>query len=271
MVPRYLIEFSADYSTYFMQRNQGKKRRPESYRDRTYRIMEQSGLVSSYVRMVETDLHILAPFKVEDQTLRLVSEVRRQIEGYIRGHASFVDSLSPLPQDESAPSPVKLMLQAGLNAGVGPMAAVAGTIAESVGRGLQQEGVDDLIVENGGDIFMARKRECTVSVFAGNSPLSGRIGIRLAPDAMPCAVCCSSGTVGHSLSFGHADAVVVTAASSSLADAAATRIGNEVGRGRGGLKPALHAAKEIRGLGGILIIRGERLGALGDIELVQLT
>jgi ApbE superfamily uncharacterized protein (UPF0280 family) len=264
------LGFIVEYSTYFMRGKQGKNRDPESYRERTYRVLEQSGLVSSYVRMVETDLHILAPLDVVDQALRLVAEVRRQIEGYIRGHAAFVDSLSPLPLDEAAPPPVREMLQAGLAAGVGPMAAVAGTIAESVGRALQQNGVDDLIVENGGDIYMARERECTVAVFAGSSVLSGRIGIRLAPADMPCAVCCSSATVGHSLSFGHADAVVVTAAACSLADAAATRIGNEVGAGRNGVKEALRVATAIKGLRGILVIQGEQLGAQGDMELVQL-
>ncbi|MGW8161538.1 MAG: UPF0280 family protein, partial [Desulfobulbales bacterium] len=227
-------------------------------------------LISSLVRMVETDLHILAPLKVEDEALRLVAEVRQQIEGYIRKNAFFIDSLKPLPEDDSAPHVVQEMLKAGLSARVGPMAAVAGTIAEFVGRGLQQSGVDDLIVENGGDIYIARKQECTIAVFAAKSPLSNRIGIRLEPDAMPCGICCSSGTVGHSMSFGCADAVVVAAPSTALADAAATRIGNEVGCGPAGLDKALQAARDIAGLSGVLIIRDDKLGAWGKIELVRL-
>lgn len=250
-------------------RTAGKKS-PESYRDRTYRTLEHSGLVSSFVRMVETDLHILAPVDVEDQALRLVAEVRRQIEGHIRRNASFVDSLKPLPMDDSAPEAVREMLRAGLAANVGPMAAVAGTIAEFVGLGLQQSGVEDLIVENGGDIYIARKQECTIAVFAADSPLSNRIGIRLAPAAMPCGVCCSSGTVGHSTSFGCADAVVVIAPSTPLADAAATRIGNEVGCAPAGLDQALQAAAVIAGLSGVLIIRGDQFGARGEVELVGL-
>lgn len=246
------------------------KKSPESYRDRTYRTLERSGLVSSFVRMVETDLHILAPVVVEDEALRLVAEVRRQIEGYIRGNPAFADSLKPLPMDHSAPRAVQEMLRSGLAADVGPMAAVAGTIAEFVGIGLQRRGVEDLIVENGGDIYIARKQECTVAVFAADSPLSNRIGIRLSPAAMPCGVCCSSGTVGHSMSFGRADAVVAVAPSTALADAAATRIGNEVGRAPAPLDKALRTAGTVPGISGVLIIRGDKLGARGEIELVRL-
>ena len=129
-----------------MKAKRSGKNHPLSYTDRTYRLLEQSGLVSSFVRMMETDLHILAPVQVEDEALPLVVRVRKQIETYIRTHARFVDSLVPLPMDESAPVAVREMLSAGQVAGVGPMAAVAGTIAEFVGRGLINSGVEDLIV-----------------------------------------------------------------------------------------------------------------------------
>lgn len=243
---------------------------PESYKERTYRTLERSGLVSTFVRMVETDLHILAPVAVEDEALRLVAETRRQIEGYIRSSPLFLDSLVPLPADPAAPEVVQEMLAAGLAAGVGPMAAVAGVIAEAVGRGLQRAGIEDLLVENGGDIFIARKQRCTVAVYAGPSPLSNRVGIVLNEEVQPCGVCCSSATVGHSLSFGHADAVVVLAPGTALADAAATRIGNEVGRAPAPLEAALEAARSIEGLNGVLIVRGTEMGAWGGIELVRL-
>ena len=247
-----------------------RKKSPESYRERTYRTLERSGLVSTYVRMVETDLHILAPVAVEDEALRLVAEVRRQIEGYIRAAPLFLDSLVPLPLDPAAPQAVQEMLLAGRSAGVGPMAAVAGVIAEAVGLGLRRAGIEDLLVENGGDIYIARKQACTVAVFAGTSPLSNRVGIRLEPAGQPCGVCCSSGTIGHSLSFGHADAVVVVAPGTALADAAATRIGNAVGRAPASLDDSLRVARSIEGLTGVLVVRGEQLGAWGSIELVRL-
>jgi len=247
-----------------------KNKSPYSYQKREYRTVQQSGLVSSYVRMVETDLHILAPLNVEDEALLLVSKARRQLEGYIRFNPSFVNSLKPLPFDDSAPLIVKEMLTAGLQSGVGPMAAVAGAIAEAVGNGLRNSGLDDLIVENGGDIFISRKKGCTVAVYSGTSPLSNKIGIRLSPESMPCGICCSSATIGHSLSFGHADAVVVTAPSTTLADAMATRIGNEVQRGPGSIDKALQIVKKMKGISGTLIVQDRQFGLWGEIEIVPL-
>jgi ApbE superfamily uncharacterized protein (UPF0280 family) len=107
-----------------------------------------------------------------------------------------------------------------------------------------------------------------VAIYAGESPLSYRIGIRLPAAMMPAGVCTSSGTVGHSLSAGKADSVTVVAASTALADAAATRIGNEVGNGCD-IGRALELAAEISGLSGVVIVVGEELGAWGEIELVE--
>jgi ApbE superfamily uncharacterized protein (UPF0280 family) len=165
------------------------------------------------------------------------------------------------------------MLKAGLEAQVGPMAAVAGAIARYVGEGLLGAGFREVIVENGGDLFLNRSESCTVAIFAGQSPLSYNIGIRIKGEHMPCGVCTSSGTVGHSLSFGDADSVTVVADSVALADAAATRLGNEVGRGRGsktGVNMALAQAKTIQGLRGVVIICDEVMGAIGDVEIVRL-
>ncbi len=253
-----------------MAGSHSRKKTPLSYQDREYRRVENSGLVSSVVKMAETDLHILASQPVGDQALKLVSDVRGYIELYIEQHPRFVDTLVPMPMNKQAPEVVKKMLTAGMQAGVGPMAAVAGVVAEWVGRGLLAQGADEVIVENGGDLFVARKQECTVAVYAGESPLSGELAIGLKPDRMPCGVCCSSGTIGHSLSLGVADAVVVVAPFTALADAAATRLGNEVGKGKQSINRALELAGEIAGLSGVVIISGDQLGAWGDIELVRL-
>jgi ApbE superfamily uncharacterized protein (UPF0280 family) len=253
-----------------MTGSHSRKKTPLSYQDREYRRVENSGLVSSVVKMAETDLHILASRPVGDQALKLVSEVRENIERYIEQYPRFVDTLVPMPMNNQAPDVVKKMLTAGMQAGVGPMAAVAGVVAEWVGRGLLAQGADEVIVENGGDLFVARNQPCTVAVYAGESPLSGKLAIGLQPEKMGCGVCCSSGTIGHSLSMGVADAVVVVAPSTALADAAATRLGNEVGRRKQSINRALELAGEIGELSGVVIISGNRLGGWGDIELVQL-
>ncbi len=243
---------------------------PLSYQERTYRRVEQSGLVSSIVKMAETDLHILASQDVQDPALQLIARVRGQIEQYIREQPKFLDALVPLPLDSQAPEPVKQMLAAARQAGVGPMAAVAGVVAETVGRGLLAYGCAEVIVENGGDLFVARIKDCRVAIYAGESPLSGKLAINLKAVQLPCGVCCSSGTIGHSLSLGSADAVVVVASSTALADAAATRLANAVTSDRQSVNRALKLVPEIEGISGVVIISGEQLGAWGDIELVQL-
>ncbi len=86
----------------------------------------------------------------------------------------------------------------------------------------------EVIVENGGDIFLKTSQAATVALYAGNSPLSLKVGILLAAAMTPLGVCTSSGTVGHSLSLGRADAACVLAADTALADAAATALGNRV-------------------------------------------
>jgi len=150
------------------------------------------------------------------------------------------------------------------------MAAVAGAIAEQVGRGLLAQGVGEVLVENGGDLFLRRTRPVDVAVFAAQSPLSGRVAIRVPPDQMPCGVCCSSGTVGHSLSLGKADAVVVVSRSAALADAAATGIANLVDGAPGSVEKALARAREIGAVDGVVVVLGDRLGAWGRVELAPL-
>jgi ApbE superfamily uncharacterized protein (UPF0280 family) len=251
-----------------------KVKKPESYIERAYRtLQEDGGLISSFVQIKDTDLHILADREVTARALDLALQYRLQLEQYIKQRPEFLSALTPLAPDALAPPIAAEMLAAGSSAEVGPMAAVAGAIAEYVGRALMRDGCREVVVENGGDIFINRSRDCTVAIFAGQSPLSLKIGVKLASARMPIAVCTSSGTVGHSLSFGRADAVTVIARSTPLADAAATRLGNEVGGEIGkddGIQRALKVGRTIAGVLGVVVIRGERMGAVGDVELVRL-
>lgn len=251
-----------------------KNKRPESYSDRSYRqLAGGSDLVSTLVRIEETDLHILAEEDVTLPATDLILQYRSQLEKYILKNPGFSGSLEPLHSDSIAPPLVRDMLQAGMQAGVGPMAAVAGAIAEYVGRGLLKAGFREVLVENGGDVFLNRSQDCSVAIFAGESPLSYKVGVRLQAGDMPMGVCTSSGTVGHSLSMGDADSVTVLAASTPLADAVATRLGNEVGqglKGEAGMQNALQTGRGIAGIRGVVVICGERIGACGEVELVKL-
>ncbi len=251
-----------------------KRKDPASYSRRDYRGLQGQGeLVSSFARISETDLHILADRDVADLAKEFVLRYRMQIEGYIARHPQFLSALLPLPADDLAPPIVREMLAAGEAADVGPMAAVAGVISEYVGRDLLAAGLEEVMVENGGDIFLHRKKSCTVAIFAGQSPLSYKVGVRIPLEAMPAGICTSSGTVGHSLSFGEADSVTVLASATALADAFATRLGNEVGAARSaetGIERALALARQFAGIEGVVVICGVLMGAVGKVELVSL-
>jgi len=251
-----------------------RRKKPESYVERDYRqSVSGDGLTSTRVCVGETDLHILADRDVQEAAHELIVRYRLQLEAHIARNPLFLSSLVPLPLAAVAPPIIREMLQAGIDAGVGPMAAVAGAVARYVGMGLLAGGVTEIIVENGGDVFLHRHKDCTVAIFAGQSPLSNNVGIRLRRENMPCGVCTSSGTIGHSLSFGDADSVTVVADSVALADAVATRLGNEVGRGRGGkdgVNRALECARSFPAIRGVVVICNEVMGAAGDVELVSL-
>ena len=233
-------------------------------------IRPREGLKAFRVVYKETDLTILAEKDLSLEVLHLVKEIRQPLENHIKEHPEFLKALKPLPKHNCNSSLVEKMLSAAQQAGVGPMAAVAGAIAEEVGYKLLEKFTSQVVVENGGDIFLALKRPATVALYAGKSPLSGRIGLRISEKFMPCGVCTSSGQVGHSLSLGRAEAVCVIAQDTALADAAATALANLV-KGRKSLPKVFKAAEEIPGLLGVLAIIGDQLGVKGKaVELVPL-
>lgn len=239
------------------------------YTDRTYRHLSQNGrLLPFRVALGETDLFIKARTRAVDTAKALVADSRADIENYIATHPRFATTLTPMPFDETAPPIVKEMLAAASEAGVGPMAAVAGAIAESVGRGLLGDS-PEVIVENGGDIFLCTMEPALIEIFAGPSPLSLTVGLKIDPRQMPLGVCTSSRSVGPSLSFGKADAVTILSPSAALADAVATAVGNVVKK-HDDIQFGLKLAARFQGVHGALVIVHDRLGAWGELEVVKL-
>jgi ApbE superfamily uncharacterized protein (UPF0280 family) len=239
------------------------------YEKRVYRdTVKASDLISFSVVVKETDLFVLADKDLSEKTLELVLNHRRQLELYIQGHPDFLKSLTPVKALPGAPETASLMAWAASEAGVGPMAAVAGAFAEITGRALLADSAQ-VIVENGGDIFIKTDKDRVVAVYAGDSPLSGKMGIRIKPADTPMGVCTSSGKVGPSLSLGVAHAACVVSKSAALADAAATAVGNAV-KAEGDVEHALSVAQSIRGVLGAVVVSGDKLGAWGQVELVRL-
>lgn len=238
------------------------------YEERTYRdLVKTDDLVKFEVIVKETDLLVRADKDLSQETRESVLGYRHQLETYIAMNPEFEKSLVPLRDDPHVPEIIQQMIRTSRLANVGPMAAVAGAMAESVSKDLLKLS-KEVIVENGGDIYLASSKERIIGIYAGNSPFSLKIGIIVSPEETPLGVCTSSGTVGHSLSFGKADAVCILSKSGALADAAATSVGNIV-QGKNDIKLGLERGKEIEGVLGMLIIVGEKIGVWGNVKLAQ--
>jgi uncharacterized protein len=230
--------------------------------------MKPAGLVNFQVTIAESDLHISAESPLGADAYRSLRQCRQALEAYIADHPEFRASLAPLAAPNDAPDLVKKMARAAQAAGVGPMAAVAGAVAEAVGRDLLRYS-SEVIVENGGDIFLRSLHPRTIAVYAGQSPFSMKIALEAPPSLDGLGVCTSAATVGHSLSFGKADAVVIIAPDAALADAWATAIGNMV-KSKDDVSVALERISGAEGVIGALVIIGDALGAWGQVQLRKL-
>jgi len=243
---------------------------------RFYRHYFSSTDLSSFeVSYLETDLWIGVDQgsnkqHLEQKAKESIKEARRLVENYIAKDPEFKTTLLPYQMKEKeAPALVTAMVKAGNAAGVGPMAAVAGVFAETVGKCLVECGAKEVIVENGGDIFIRTQKTRRIGVYAGESPLSGRVGLEISPADTPLGVCTSSGTVGHSFSQGKADAVIVVAPSVPLADAAATALANLV-QVKSDLEKVVQKGRQLKGLTGVLAICEDQMAVWGNIRLCQL-
>jgi len=236
---------------------------PRTYRHR----VKGNDLIPFNIVEKETDLYIRASKNLKRKAYKLVLKYRSMLEKYIERNPSFLTSLKPMPVTEDAPHIVKAMSESAERAGVGPMAAVAGAIAEFVGNELSTYS-PEVIVENGGDIYLKSLTKRIVGVYAGKSPLSDKIGLEINAEDTPLGICTSSGTVGHSLSYGEADAVVVLSGSATLADAAATAIGNLITH-PSDIPRGIEFAEGVGGLKGVVIIKDDRLGLWGEVKICQ--
>ena len=247
----------------------------ENYVNRTYRSLHQAGDMHYFnLRIKQSDLAIGVDRETYSDSLVALCRqeligLRGQLEDYINLQPEFLTSLVPLKLLPGAPELAGQMAKAAAVAGVGPMAAVAGTISHALGEKLST-GCRECIIENGGDIYLHSQQERRVAVFAGPSPFSNKIAIRIDPEETPLGICTSSGTVGPSLSFGKADAVVIKARDVALADAVATAAANLV-KNEDDLIKAIEFVQNIKGVAGILAIKNDKLAAWGKIEIISLT
>ena len=195
-----------------------------------------------------------------------VEELQKQrglIEEYILKHKEFLSSLKPV-KVKDAPEIVRLMAQGAKIANVGPMAAVAGTLAEFCVRKMMKHGAKTALVENGGDVFAYTSIPLHIGIYAGYTKLADKLALRLDPENTPLSIC-SSSKLGHSLSFGNCDLASVFSKKSYVADAVATAVANRV-KEENDIEPTLKWALKLKDVIGVLIVKDDKVGIMGDTQ-----
>jgi ApbE superfamily uncharacterized protein (UPF0280 family) len=208
------------------------------------------------------------------QFVAVTTEIVRQrkiLEDYIVRQPEFQKSFEPIALLNDAPASAQQMAFAADRVGVGPMAAVAGMMAQLAAQAGLKAGAEEVIVENGGDIYLQVNQPVVIEIFAGSDTLPRRLGFSLKPEDTPLSICSSSGRMGHSTSLGQCDLATVVSKDAALADAAATQAANCV-RTANDVEPTLNRIAAINGVDGVLIVKDTHIGMAGHLPLlVKLT
>jgi uncharacterized protein len=219
-------------------------------------------------RVYRTFIHKEAVFRICCEPFEAVTrEIVRQraiLEEYIRRHPHFHHSLEPVAVKAGAPEVARRMAWAAAKVGVGPMAAVAGAMAQLAVEAGIKAGAGEAIVDNGGDIYLQTVEPLIIGLFPGESEQIGRLAFSLQASDTPLSICSSSGKMGHSLSLGQCDLATVVAKDAALADAAATRAANLV-KTVADVEPALNHMVTIDGISGVMIVKDGHVGLAGKL------
>lgn len=193
-----------------------------------------------------------------------IVRLRDELDAYIRANPTFQGAVVPLPCPDGAPEIVRAMVAAGACTGVGPMASVAGAIAQRAALAGLAAGADECIIDNGGDVFAVLTHPVVIGLYAGGDTVANRLSFRVSPRETPLALCSSSGRMGHSFSMGACDLATVVARDAALADAAATAAANRV-RSVEDVAEALEWCASLGGVDGALISQAEQIGVVGRL------
>lgn len=198
-----------------------------------------------------------------------ISEARSIIESKIDSDPVFGTTLDIYSSSEKDENLIKNMCRASALAGVGPMASVAGAVASYVLESLKRKGCDHAIIDNGGDLAIYSCEPIVVGLYTINQKFNN-IGIRIQPSDTPIGIASSSGTIGHSLSFGNSDISTVFSKDPILADACATSLGNKIHK-ESDINSSIESICLINGVDGCIAVIGDSISICGTIpEIVHI-
>ncbi|HUW43304.1 MAG TPA: UPF0280 family protein [Thermoplasmata archaeon] len=216
------------------------------------------------IQMGETAATITCKEEFVSAVIGGIAKARAEVVAYAKDRPEFLLSLEPLAAEENAPETIRRMCSAAEEAGVGPMATVAGAIAEAGAEAARDAGATHCIVDNGGDIALLLDHPAVVGIL---DQLESDLlpAIEVPPtDGRIIGLCTSSGIFGHSISFGRAEAATVMARTAPLADALATALGNGC-KGGSDIRKALESISGTDGVLWAMAIVDGRVGTMGDM------
>ncbi|MBN2781480.1 MAG: UPF0280 family protein [Candidatus Marinimicrobia bacterium] len=246
------------------------------YEPRTYR-QKMGGRFDSFTyRFRETDIWVgydkesgTCSETVRDFIDRQCRALRAAVEAYLAGHPEFGASRVPLDCAQDAPEMIKELAACSRKADVGPMAGIAGAFSAYLGKACSRHfGFNEIVIENGGDDYLQFRSPVRVALSAGASPLSGKIHLEVPPEYSPLGLCASSGTFGHSFSYGKADLVSVACRNPILADMYATAFANRV-QGKGDIEKVLDEASALAEILHVAVIKDDTVGIRGKFKIIS--
>jgi len=214
-----------------------------------------------------SDILVSSDKDVGARLKKLIKEIYAVLESHIKENPSFQKSLSPVESRPQYHPVIKRMCEKSAVFNVGPMASVAGAVCDFIASGLD-DFCSCLIIENGGDVFIKSDEDIDVGVYLKNKHFADKIYLRVKADDIPCGLCSSSGSFGHSLSMGKSDLVTVLAESTLSADGAATSVANNINSSKD-ISKTINSYKKIEDIKGIIIVKNDKLGVWGNIELIK--
>lgn len=215
------------------------------------------------------DTHLKVYGREYEQITSALVKERKTLEAYILRHPEFRSALTPLKLLSDAPEAALRMTRASAATGLGPMASVAGTLAQLGVEAAREVGCEEAIVENGGDMYIMSPTPVTIGIYAGKNSIGAQLAFYLLPGELPLAICSSSSKMGHSLSFGDCELATVIAKDAALADSAATLVCNSISS-ETDVEQVLDTVGHIEGIRGILVVKNSKVGLWGTVpQLVR--
>ncbi len=194
--------------------------------------------------------------------------VRSIIETFIDQYPEFENTHLPWTPPKEAPEIIQKMCEASRLLNVGPMAAIAGTLAEVCLLAILNAGSREAIVDNGGDIALFIRKTALIGIYSGARDFEN-LAFQIPKTQRPLGICTSSGKIGHSFSYGKTNAAIVFSENIPLADCAATALGNLV-QISSDLDTCFNDFEPIPQITGAAAIFNERIGLYGKLpEIVQ--